>query len=265
MIKQNAVDKFFFIELLSQMIRETGRQGIYWEQNVCSHHSPVLKYTHVNSWSRIMIKRRKLLFCLPGGAFQAHIPKESKYDLLTISYSNKLIRFLYEEDIDKLYWYHTVKPINHVGRGVLDALSIAALNSKPDSRKIALLLNALIEYSFDQLKEEAPVHYSKSFNSYQQALNYIASNLHNGINRNSIARDLKITPQHLSRLFAMYSKEGFNATLKKYRLKYAHNLLQTGLYSVNEIADLSGHANVGYFITEFKKAFGFTPGKFPRD
>lgn len=50
--------------------------------------------------------------------------------------------------------------------------------------------------------------------------------------------------------------------LNDYRLTHSRNLLQSGRYKVNEVADLIGYTNPSHFIAAFKKKFNITPKKF---
>jgi AraC-like DNA-binding protein len=265
-------DKTFILKLMSDVIS----RGYGLKKIIFSYNSP--KMTHTFPWVRIMIPLEgqldseisqdytivniqlnpgDILFCLTNGAFWSY-PKDRR--MLTIIYWNELIRFLYEEGEDS-YYYHTSKAINSVGTAVLNAIILSA-NKERLQIKTSLLLNALLHITYEELDEDIPTNSSKAYNTFQHILNYISYNFHKPINRQTTAKAVRITPQHLSRLFKMYSENSFNMTIKKMRLNYALELLKSGQYSVNEAAEHSGFMNVGYFITEFKKMFNSTPGKF---
>lgn len=152
------------------------------------------------------------------------------------------------------------KAVNNVDQAVLEALTLLA-GTDQYQLKASLLLKTLIHITYEQLEDDQPTHTTKAYNTFQHALNHISYNFNKPINRESVAAELRITPQHLSRLFKSYSETNFNVTLKKMRLHFAMELVQSGFYSVNEIAERSGFINTGYFIKEFKKMFNSTPGK----
>jgi len=52
-----------------------------------------------------------------------------------------------------------------------------------------------------------------------------------------------------------------NEYLKKIRLDRAKELLEESGMNVSEVAYSTGFAYPSYFISEFKKEFGYTPGK----
>ncbi|MEH1845442.1 MAG: AraC family transcriptional regulator [Nostoc sp.] len=45
------------------------------------------------------------------------------------------------------------------------------------------------------------------------------------------------------------------------RMEWAESLLRQGNFSVAEVANLVGYANLGHFAAAFKRRFGITPGK----
>jgi AraC-like DNA-binding protein len=264
-------NKAFFLDVMSDIIHD--RYSL--RKIIFSYNSPRTEYTH--PWIRVVIPTEghldalisqdykmvnirlnsgEILFCLTDGAFHS---KSQAHCMASIIYWNELIRFLHEGD--DYYWYHTSNPICESGQAVLKAILLLA-NKEEFQVKVALLVNALIHITYDELKEDAPFHFSKAYNTFQHILNYVSYNFHMPLNRQIVADAMKITPQHLSRLFKIYSDTSFNMTVKKMRLNYAVELLHSGRYSVNEVAECSGFVNVGYFITEFKKIFKSTPGKY---
>ncbi|PKM62857.1 MAG: AraC family transcriptional regulator, partial [Firmicutes bacterium HGW-Firmicutes-21] len=50
--------------------------------------------------------------------------------------------------------------------------------------------------------------------------------------------------------------------IKMLRMENAKRLLETGFYSVNEVAFRSGFASASYFSTEFKRDSGVTPREY---
>ena len=270
-MKEQLKQKAFFLDVMNDIMHN--KYGI--KKIIFSYNSPHAAYTH--PWVRIMFPLEgqlntsisqdnkmlevklvpgEILFCLAGGAFA---PQPKALNMITIIYWNELIRFLHEGD--GFYWYHTNNPINETGQTILKAISLSA-NNNDFSPEVSHLLNALIYITYKELDMDKTDEHSKSYRTFQHILNYISYNFHKPTNRKLVAEALKITPQHISRLFKMHSRIGFSATVKKMRLNYAMELLHSNLYSVNEIAERSGFVNTGHFITEFKKKFNSTPGKY---
>lgn len=69
-----------------------------------------------------------------------------------------------------------------------------------------------------------------------------------------------MNPNYLSRLFKSRVGIGFSRYLLQLRMEKAKELLQKGDMSINEIASMVGYASTSYFIANFKKVYGDTPG-----
>ena len=95
------------------------------------------------------------------------------------------------------------------------------------------------------------------------AENYIHCNYASAtLNRAEVAAALNVSVPTLSRAFEKCSGYTFLEYLTQIRLDNARKLLQDGSCRINEIAQLCGFANAGYFARIFKKAYGKTPGKY---
>lgn len=65
-------------------------------------------------------------------------------------------------------------------------------------------------------------------------------------------------------------KEGFKQVygdsvfsfLFDYKMEVARQMLASGAYNVNEVADAIGYSTASHFIAAFKKKFGTTPKKY---
>lgn len=69
-----------------------------------------------------------------------------------------------------------------------------------------------------------------------------------------------MNPNYLSRLFKARTGMGFSKYLLGLRMKKAEELLENGDMNINEMALMVGYTSPSYFIQNFKKYFGRTPG-----
>ena len=69
-----------------------------------------------------------------------------------------------------------------------------------------------------------------------------------------------MNPNYLSRLFKARTGMGFSKYLLGLRMKKAEELLENGDMNINEVALMVGYTSPSYFIQNFKKYFGRTPG-----
>ena len=69
-----------------------------------------------------------------------------------------------------------------------------------------------------------------------------------------------MNPNYLSRLFKARTGMGMAKYLLGLRMKKAEELLENGDMNINEVALMVGYTSPSYFIQNFKKYFGRTPG-----
>lgn len=96
----------------------------------------------------------------------------------------------------------------------------------------------------------------------QKALHVIDKSYKEPISLNSVAEQLNITPQYLSRLFMKEMSRSFVDYLTSYRMERAKNLLQDTNMKINMICVQVGYQDAKYFCTLFKKITGVTPNQY---
>ncbi len=77
-----------------------------------------------------------------------------------------------------------------------------------------------------------------------------------------IADELRVSESYFMHLFKNNLGLTFNDVLTNYRMMVAKNLLSSGRYRINEVADLVGYSDVKYFSLVFRKAVGMTPSAY---
>lgn len=91
------------------------------------------------------------------------------------------------------------------------------------------------------------------------------SNFHNpNLTLNAIAEDLGYNPKYLSSVFRKKMGVTYSDYLKSLRIKYAVTLFDHGIYSVKNVALLSGFSDPLYFSTVFKQNIGVAPKDYVR-
>ena len=92
------------------------------------------------------------------------------------------------------------------------------------------------------------------------ALEYISNNYTSeSITAASLAERVGVSEVYLRRLFDAAFSTSPMVYIRNMRIKYAAELISSGLYSVTDAALMSGFNDVAYFSREFKKALGVTP------
>ena len=70
---------------------------------------------------------------------------------------------------------------------------------------------------------------------------------------------ISISEVYFRKIFKKIYKVSPNKYINNLRLEYASQLLQSGLYRIYEISELSGFTDVKYFAKCFKEKYGISP------
>ena len=168
------------------------------------------------------------------------------------------------------YYYHVPQAINVVGQGILVALSNAAsaVSSQSSPVGTAELLKALLLNVREELyrsPEEPSASARRPSLLWHEIYGYVMENLTNPLlNRESIAKQFRISPSHISRLFQQNLGTSFVEYLTSRRMEQAMTLLNDASRSIGEIAELCGYQYTSYFIQAFRRRFRMPPGEFRR-
>ena len=101
----------------------------------------------------------------------------------------------------------------------------------------------------------------KAHFTWQAACHYIAEHSQQPLGRKELAAQLRIHPNHVSRLFREFSGQSFSLYLQNQRLARSRLLMEDPGLNITEIARLSGFSSANYFIRSFKAHYGSTPTK----
>lgn len=132
---------------------------------------------------------------------------------------------------------------------LLDCTSLDTLREQ-----LGQCLTALQEYKnthspsgqqalINEIQEYVQIHYSD-----------------NSLSAGQIADDLNMPLSTVSKLFKKYTQVGLLDYIHHVRIKQAKKLLQTGKYTVSEVASMTGYLSTSTFIRVFKKYEGISPG-----
>ncbi len=142
---------------------------------------------------------------------------------------------------------------------LVDTLARASRRPANDPFMITLGVLLLRELRRILAMRGAPAS-SKAHATYLAACAGISRNFDRSINRESVASELRIHPQHLSRLFSRFTGRTFSQYLLEFRLKKAAVLLEGKGRTVAEVAAACGFGSDAYFVRCFRRHYGHTPG-----
>lgn len=110
------------------------------------------------------------------------------------------------------------------------------------------------------------IYFQKKKNGFpeklRKALEYIERNGFRQLSREELAENTGISVRLLTELFRKYLNKSPGKYLSDRRIEYAVELLAAGRLSVGETARLAGFTSTEYFIREFKRRTGKTPGRY---
>lgn len=124
-------------------------------------------------------------------------------------------------------------------------------------------VTALLCNIFAQLYEEYEQRRGNHSPLLARALQFIGAHYtQSGLTVDQIARHVGICPVYLRKIF----REEMNLSPKQYltslRLHYAASLLDSGYYTVTEVAKRAGFEDEKYFSTVFRQAMGVSPSRY---
>lgn len=82
------------------------------------------------------------------------------------------------------------------------------------------------------------------------------------LNVNSMCRDMFISPSKFNYKIKELTGETPGIFFRKYKLNKAAQMLHDGLYSISEVAVLTGFSTAAHFSVAFKKQFGISPSDY---
>jgi transcriptional regulator GlxA family with amidase domain len=98
----------------------------------------------------------------------------------------------------------------------------------------------------------------------QRVLRYMTGHLDRPISRAEIAKEVGLSPSHLSRVFRRTKGRGLRDELRARRLGKAAELLQVTDLPVRQICGAAGFRSYTAFFRVFRRAYGETPATYRR-
>ena len=101
-----------------------------------------------------------------------------------------------------------------------------------------------------------------SNNTVNDVIQYIHSNYDKKIELKTIAANLYLSPDYISKLFKTYMGITINKYINKVRIEKAIELFDNEEVSVKEVALMTGYDSLNNFYKNFKNATGKTPAMY---
>jgi AraC-like DNA-binding protein len=126
------------------------------------------------------------------------------------------------------------------------------------------LVNSSMSYNLcmSLLEEAGATGERKDVNSFEELLVLLHDNYSQDISVEEMARIMRLSRSHFTRLFSRNMGMGPREYLEDLRLKTAASLLQNETITIKEVAGRVGIQDENYFCRLFKNRYGLSPGKF---
>lgn len=176
------------------------------------------------------------------------------FEKATKSYnlSNSLVRRYCVEMASLLYLIYLEDTDKNLDNRLTSLLNSLLYSNAEDALKITKDFIRQLTY-----QEDENIHELVS-----SAKLYIKENLAEDLSVSSIAENLYITPNYLSRLFKKETGEGCNDYIIRKRIEKAKSLLETTNIKTGAIAIMVGYRDINYFSLAFKKNTGMSPTEY---
>lgn len=118
------------------------------------------------------------------------------------------------------------------------------------------------KYNAYNLIEKVEKCSNKGYDIINKVIEYICINFNKNITLESVADEIGLTPQYLSKIFKEKYGINFIDFITQKRMEYAEKLLRESEKNIKEIGKLSGYEDSNYFCKIFKKEMGTSPKQY---
>ncbi len=195
-----------------------------------------------------------------------HIPHGKSVDIFTINFSDKNLSSamvgkiaqvggdvhcdLSEEELER------IEPI-------FQYLLEEFREAKDDFHIVARsLMNIIVSFVLNHCVTDDGIAENKN-PVMKRAMAYVEKNFLNpDITVQMVSDHLKITPNYFGTIFKKTTGTSFSKYIKDRRLHYSLQFLNDDMFTIGEIAEMSGFNNAAYYISQFKSHYGMTPKQY---
>jgi len=151
-------------------------------------------------------------------------------------------------------------PLNEDGQRLL-ACALNAGAFPADSTYRRHLITGLLTQVQISLAQQSTPEKGKAGRTFRALVQHVEAHLTEPINRDLLARALRLHPNHVSRLFSRFTNGTFLEFLRNSRLDLAECHLRAGELNVAETAFACGFGSSSALIRAFRSRYEVTPGR----
>ncbi len=172
-----------------------------------------------------------------------------------------MLRLVWSFDTEKAAIYYIRDTLRPVTISAISTLGLLG-NSPEDLAVAAQLVPATLELICQDLRNSRGESNGKGRETWNQITQYLLEHFQEEITRERVAEQFQISAGHVSHLFQRYCKDSFCDYLLNLRLQLAARMLREEHLTIGEIAGECGFGSTTYFIRQFRRNHGVTPGEY---
>lgn len=157
-------------------------------------------------------------------------------------------------------------PQSRVMEGLIKHFIYECNNKQPGYQ--LMLQSISMELTIEILRQTVVAPDNKVLFAYKhdikKAIAFIEERYQDNITLDAIAKEVNISPYHLSRVFKAETGKTPFEFLADVKIQHAKRLLAGGKFSMTEISSQCGFSNASHFSVVFKKKTGLTPSAFQK-
>lgn len=188
---------------------------------------------------------------------------DTDHTMLSVVFYERMIRvlFIHHDGSSRPpsgpdIFFHTEAPLTTCGNHLLQAINQSSSGTSAAAR---YAFSALLGTVCECLERNQEVIDGKETFTWDCIQDCLENHAFTDVDRNYIAKALRLHPAHVSRLVKKYAGCCFSEYLTKMRMERAVALLEDNTLSVDEIAGLCGYNYTSYFIKVFRSYFVDSP------
>ena len=193
-----------------------------------------------------------------------YLPRYSTYEVITsVPGGCYAINFMIDSDLTFKPFVFKTRNNNNISKHISTAKNVWK------EKKLGYMLKAKAElyniiYLMQQQYHSAYIPKVK-IDMIKPATDYIHIHYTDElISIENLSKLCEITPEYFRKIFKNYYGVSPLAYINNLKITKAKELIESGLYTISEVASQSGYNDISHFSREFKKTTGFSPTEYSR-
>ena len=162
-----------------------------------------------------------------------------------------------------------LSPETENGAAILDLLNQVEHNFDQKAYCYELKIKGLLCEAFSMILREHQSEFHTFLPSnqvelerHEHMLHFLHTHFDSVFTLQALADDVHLSREVCCRLFKKMTGKTISSYLEEYRVAQSLSLVQSGQYSMMQIADITGFSNASRFASAFRRQFGCNPGEY---